>query len=505
MKNKVVFAGAGPGAPDLMTLRCLNAIKNADVIIYTGSLISEEVKKLFRYNCKTYDSAKMILDDIIDLIERRYNEGKNVLRLHSGDPSMYGTLIEQFNRLDKSNIEYEVIPGVSSVFASAAALKTELTVPAVSQTVILTRNSGRTPVPPEEALEKLACHNATMAIFLSIKEINEVVNKLICGGYSGNTPAAVVYRATWPDEKIIRGTLSNISESIKKKDIKNQGMIIVGNVLARKGEVSGLYHEAFAHGFREADRNAILPDYLVNIEKKNNDTKVVSCKSYETAIYSLTENGLTISKKISKELGACHIFASSKFRSNKKNKIRFFDSTNFKNLVRENWVNYKNHIFIMAMGITIRVIAPLMTSKLTDPAIVCCDDMENYAVSLISGHIGGANRLAEKISEFTKYKPVITTASDVRALNSIDEFASLQNWIIENPKNIKYINNAFIEGNPVSLLCENKAIAANLQAYFPAFELSNSLKLCKSKFVVAMDQNIYETDKKVLWIKTAQT
>jgi precorrin-4/cobalt-precorrin-4 C11-methyltransferase len=217
MKNKVVFAGAGPGAPDLMTLRCLNAIKKSNVIIYAGSLISEKVIQLFRNDCEAYDSAGMILDDVIDLIEKKYNEGKNVLRLHSGDPSMYGTLIEQFNRLDKNNIEYEVIPGVSSVFASAAALKTELTLPAVSQTVILTRNSGKTPVPPEETLEKLAHHQATMAIFLSIQEIDEVVSKLICGGYSGDTPIAVVYRATWPDEKIIRGTLSSISKKVKKK------------------------------------------------------------------------------------------------------------------------------------------------------------------------------------------------------------------------------------------------------------------------------------------------
>lgn len=503
MKNKVIFAGAGPGAPDLITLRCLNAIKNSDVIIYAGSLIGEGIIKLFRNDCEAYNSAEMILDDVITLIERKYNEGKNVLRLHSGDPSMYGTLIEQFNRLDKNNIEYEVIPGVSSVFASAAALKTELTLPTVSQTVILTRDSGRTPVPPKETLEDLARHQATMAIFLSIQEIDKVVNKLMCGGYSKDTPIGVVYRATWPDEKVIRGTLSNISKKIKKEDIKNQGMMIVGDVLNRKGEVSGLYHAAFAHGFREADKNAVLPDYLLDIEGKNISSKIGSYKSYETAIYSLTENGLTISKKISKGLENCHIFASSKFQTNE-DKIYFFDSTDLKNLVKKNWFNYKNHIFIMAIGVTVRIIAPLIESKLTDPAVVCCDDMENYAVSLISGHIGGANKLTEKIAEFTKYKSVITTASDVRYLKSIDEFASLNNWVIENPENIKYINSAFIEGVSVSLLCKNETVAAKLQTHFPIFELFDSLELCKSEFVVAVDKNFCKTDKKVLWIKTAQ-
>jgi cobalt-precorrin 5A hydrolase / precorrin-3B C17-methyltransferase len=500
MKNKIIFAGSGPGAPDLMTVRCLNAIKDSDVIIYAGSLISGEITNMFKEDCEAYDSAGMTLDEVINLIERKYDAGKNVLRLHSGDPSMYGTLIEQFNRLDLNNIEYEVIPGVSSVFASAAFLKTELTLPTVSQTLILTRDSGRTPVPSEETLEKLASHKATMAIFLSIQKIDDVIKKLIDGGYSKNTPIAVVYRASWPDEKIIKGTLSDISEKVKNENIKNQGMIIVGEVLDRKGELSGLYHAAFAHGFRKGDEKAVLPKYLE--ENENKYVKKENIDLNKTAIYSLTESGFHISNKISKDLENCHIFTSSKFKNKKNKSVNFFNSNELKITVENNWNNYNNHIFIMATGITVRIIAPLLKSKITDPAVVCCDDMENYAISLASGHIGGANRLVEKIAQYTEYKPVITTASDVRSLNSIDEFSTLHGWNIENTENIKFINSSLIDGNSVSLLCEDEAITAKLETHFPALSKCKDLKSCKTDFIVAVNIEESKTDKKVLWIKT---
>lgn len=504
--NKVIFAGAGPGAPDLMTVRCFNAVKEADVIIYAGSLISDEVVESFKSDCEVFNSAGMTLDEVISVIEEKYNQGKAVLRLHSGDPSMYGTLIEQFNRLDISSIEYEVIPGVSSVFASAASLKTELTLPTVSQTLILTRDSGRTPVPPNETLEKLASHQTSMAIFLSVQKIDDVVRKLLIGGYFEHTPVAIVHRASWPDERIIRGTLSDIAEKIQKEKITNQGMIIVGDVLKKHGELSGLYHAAFTHEFREADKNAALPKYLEKSQREYVQEKDALRSLKCTAIYSLTENGFIIGLKIAKGLGDnCQIYSSIKYQDRDSTiNVNFFEPIEFKNIVKENWNEYKNHIFIMATGITVRVIAPLLKSKLTDPAVISCDDIENYAISLVSGHIGGANKLVTEIAKITEYTAVITTASDIRGLNSIDEFAVSNNWRIENPQNIKFINSALIENKHVFLLCNNKSTLAKIRKSFPNLQICDDINTCDANCIIAVDCNKVKTNKNVLWIKTAR-
>ena len=412
-----------------------------------------------------------------------------------------GAIVEQFNELDAENIEYEQFPGVSSVFASAAALKTELTLPTIAQTVILTRDAGRTPVPEKESLDKLASHQATMAIFLSIQNIDKVISKLVKGGYSPETPVAVVYRASWPDEKIFRGKLSNIAEQIKSNNIRSQGMIIVGDVLKKKGELSGLYHSAFAHAFREADQTAELPEYLKTAEINNAlEDKNVTVKKY--AVYSLTENGLNLSMRIAQGLNDCDIFASDKFQSDQHAlPVVYFSSTDFSNTVAKAWNKYSAHIFITATGIAVRTIAPLLNSKLTDPAVICGDDMENYLISLTSGHIGGANRIVREIAKFTNYSPVITTASDVRQLNSIDEFAALNNWKIENPENIKLINSAFIEGKAVSCCCSD-SIFKLLKEKFPKLIQYKEISSCSEEFVIAVDRKKLKTDKAVLWLKS---
>ncbi|ENN95744.1 cobalamin biosynthesis precorrin-3 methylase CbiF [Methanocaldococcus villosus KIN24-T80] len=248
--KKVTIVGAGPGDEELITVKGLKAIKEADVIIYAGSLIN---KKLLEYNKKAelYDSSKMSLDEIIDVMVKAVNEGKKVVRLHSGDPSIYGAIKEQIDELKKYNIDVEIIPGVSSLFAAAAALKIELTLPNVSQTVIITRPEGRTKVP--EKLRELAKHRATMAIFLGVSMIDKVVEELL-NGYDPSTPVAVVYHASWEDEKIIRGTLGDIVEKVKKENITRSALILVGDVLDPKNyEYSKLYDKTFSHGFRKGD------------------------------------------------------------------------------------------------------------------------------------------------------------------------------------------------------------------------------------------------------------
>jgi len=256
VKGKVFFVGAGPGDPELITLKGKRLLANADVIVYAGSLLNPEILKFSKQGAKLYDSAAMSLDEIIKTMVDAAKKGKTVVRLHDGDPSFYGAIKEQMDHLEKEGIEYEVVPGVSSLQAAAASLKRELTLPGVSQTVIITRPEGRTPVTEAENLAELAKHKATMAIFLGIPAIDTVVEKLRLGGYSEDTPVAVVYKASWREEKIVKGTLSDIAEKVRKAEIKSTALILVGEVLDPKSYgYSKLYDASFTHSFRKGQRD----------------------------------------------------------------------------------------------------------------------------------------------------------------------------------------------------------------------------------------------------------
>lgn len=251
-KGKVWFVGAGPGDPELITLKGEELLNHAEVVIYAGSLVNKELLDYCSPECEIYDSSKMTLNEIIDVMEKSVNEGKIVVRLHTGDPSLYGAIFEQMCELDKRGINYEVVPGVSSAFAAVSALRKEFTIPGISQTVIFTRFSGKTPVPEKENLEALAKHRASMVIFLSIPYIENVVNALK-SGYPEDTPAYVVYRVSWDDEKIIRGNLSNIVEKVKNEKIKKTALILVGDFLEPKDFMySKLYSEDFEHEYRKS-------------------------------------------------------------------------------------------------------------------------------------------------------------------------------------------------------------------------------------------------------------
>lgn len=261
MKNigsSVYFIGAGPGDPDLITVKGMKAIQQADIVIYAGSLVSENILGYAKKGAEIYNSASMNLEETTKVIIDGVKAGKKVARVHTGDPSLYGAILEQIAPLEEAGISYEIIPGVSSAFASAACLKAELTLPEVSQTVIFTRVEGRTPVPEKERLSELAKHRATICIFLSVGMIDKVVSELL-HGYSEDTPVAVVERASWPDERAITGTLNDIAQKIKDAGIKKQAMIIVGDVLksvvsGQRSEVSAksrLYDKEFEHGYRE--------------------------------------------------------------------------------------------------------------------------------------------------------------------------------------------------------------------------------------------------------------
>ncbi len=247
---KVHFVGAGPGDPELLTKKAERLLAAARICIYAGSLVSPEVIGIIPEEAERYDSAGMSHDEVIAVYKKAQERGIDVVRLHSGDPSIYGATREQMNALDTLGIDYDVTPGVSSFQAAAAALKTELTAPERAQTIVLTRTSGRTPLPAEQELEKIAKTHATLCIFLSIAKIDEVAETL-SAAYGRDCPAAVVWRASWPDELIIRGTLADIAEKTRAENINATAMIVVGEALARDIPASKLYDAAFSHGFRK--------------------------------------------------------------------------------------------------------------------------------------------------------------------------------------------------------------------------------------------------------------
>lgn len=253
MTGKVYFIGAGPGDPELLTIKGKQLIDESDLIIYAGSLVPKQVIDSHKASATVLSSAGMNLDEVMEKMISVVREGKQVARVHTGDPSIYGAIREQIDWLDKENIEWEVVPGVSSFVASAAALGKEFTLPSVSQTVICTRMAGRTPVPEKENLASLAAHRASMAIFLSVGMIDEVVKQLLAH-YPAQTPVAIVQRATWEDQKIVTGTLENIAQKVKEANITKTAQILVGDFLGNEYELSKLYDKHFSHEYRKAQK-----------------------------------------------------------------------------------------------------------------------------------------------------------------------------------------------------------------------------------------------------------
>lgn len=248
----VYFIGAGPGDPQLLTLKAKKIIQAAHIIIYAGSLINKDILRIASQKALRYDSSKMALEQVLAIMQKAKVSKKIIARVHSGDPSLFGAIQEQIYWCREKKVSYEIIPGVSSFCAAAAALKQELTLPGITQTVIITRISGRTKVPKKEDLKVLSRIKATLVIFLSVDKISQVVRQ-VRYGYGWDTPVAVVYRASWPNEKIVRGTLKDIAAKVKHVDIKKQALIFVGQVLNQEGfAMSRLYDNNFSHLFRKS-------------------------------------------------------------------------------------------------------------------------------------------------------------------------------------------------------------------------------------------------------------
>ena len=250
----VHFVGAGSGAADLITVRGARLLGQADVVIYAGSLVNPQLLDYCKEGCEIHNSARMTLEQVLDVMQQAEQAGKTTVRLHTGDSSIYGAVREQFDELEKLGIAYDVCPGVSAFCGAAATLKAEYTLPDVSQTVIITRAPGRTPVPQGQSIRSLAAHRATMVLFLSTGLTEQLQQELLAGGYPGSTPVAVVYKATWPEEKVYRCTVETLHQTVTENGLSKTALIVVGDCLGQTYERSLLYHPGFATEFREASQ-----------------------------------------------------------------------------------------------------------------------------------------------------------------------------------------------------------------------------------------------------------
>lgn len=246
----VVFVGAGPGAPDLITLRGKEMLERADVIIYAGSLVNPALLDWAKPGCEIHDSAPMTLEQVLEVMLPAAKAGRLVVRLHTGDPSLYGAIREQIDHVEAAGLECEVVPGVSAFSAAAAALRAEYTLPGVSQSLIITRAEGRTPVPEKEEIALLAAHGASMAVYLSTGLLDKLSGRLIAGGYAPDAPAAIVYKASWPEERIVRTTVEKLQRAARDARITKTALILVGGFLGNEYDRSLLYDPGFTHEFR---------------------------------------------------------------------------------------------------------------------------------------------------------------------------------------------------------------------------------------------------------------
>ena len=417
----VHFVGAGPGACDLITVRGMNRIREADVIIYAGSLVNPELLSYAKVDCEIYNSAHMTLDEVVAVMREAEVAGKGTVRLHTGDSSVYGAIREQMDRLDECGIAYDVCPGVSAVFGAAASLACEYTLPDVTQTLILTRAEGKTPVPEKENLRSLAAHRASLVLYLSSGLARKVRQELLLGGYAEDTPVAVVYKATWPEEKIIRTTLAKLPEDMEAAGIMKTALIIVSPALGSVYEKSRLYDAAFATEYRGATAIA-FPEGIRRV-------LLITCsvRGYETmqklAMKLENISGAEIITKVK-----CEALPEVSMRETVKACVDTY------------FGQVDAIVFVTASGIAVRSVAEHLAHKSEDPAIVCMDECGKHVISLVSGHAGGANALTQMLADVMWATPVITTATDVEGQFSIDDYAREHNFVVTDWAKAKAIS-----------------------------------------------------------------
>lgn len=405
MGGRVYFVGAGPGDASLLTRRALALLRRADLLVTADSLVMAQVADLAGPRARIIGSSSMTLEEIVGEMLGAASQGLVVVRLHSGDPSVYGALAEQIALLRSARVPFEIVPGVSSIFAAAAALGVELTVPGGAQTVVLTRQGRRVPTPDSERLRHLASSRASLGIFLSASAVRDVQRELLAGGLSSDTPAAVAYRVSWPDQLVERTTVGGLVEVVKKHGLRRHALLLVGEALGSTDRRSRLYDPGHAHIFRRR-RPPRLPPELADL-----------------ALVAVTRPGLGLAHRLQRASREIEVFAPAAMAAPGDNPCSAATHT-----ARALFRAGRPLVMFMAVGAAVRVLAPVLSGKAEDPAVVVVDDAGEFAVSLLGGRAAGANRLAEWVAAVLGARPLVTTAAERLGLPALDLVLGRRGW-----------------------------------------------------------------------------
>lgn len=420
----IYFVGAGSGAADLITVRGKRYLEEADVIIYAGSLVNRELLSYAKEDCTIYNSAEMTLEEVIFVMEEAEKHQKRTVRLHTGDPSVYGAIREQMDILDKKGISYKSCPGVSACFGAAAALNLEYTLPGISQSLIITRMEGKTKVPEKESIESFAAHQASMAIYLSTGLLPELEKRLVLGGYGRNTPAVIVYKATWKEEEVYICTVSTLAQTAREHGITKTAIILIGEAISHCNyERSTLYS----------------PDFETEFRTRRNDGERVK----RIRVISFTDQGRQLAEKIKESL------------SDRKVELYQKPKQGLRLWAGEQFAKKDAIVFIGASGIAVRAIAPYVKDKLIDSPVLVLDEKGQYVIPLLSGHMGGANELAKRIADRIKATAIITTATDMNKKFAVDIFAKRNDLSILNREGIVKVSAKVLRGETITISIEH--------------------------------------------------
>lgn len=458
----VYFVGAGTGAADLITVRGMRLLQRADVIIYAGSLVNPELLAYANEKCRIYNSAELTLEEVIVIMAGAEAEGKTTVRLHTGEPSIYGAVREQMDELDRRGISYESCPGVSACFGAAASLNLEYTLPGVSQTLIITRMEGRTSVPKKESIECLAAHQASMAVYLSAGMMEELGRRLMAGGYREDTPAAIVYKVTWPEEEAYLCVVKTLAETARKHEITKTAVVLVGDAIVHhRYERSRLYAPDFSTEYRQAGKAGECSAPVEMHTKEN----------VRLSVISFTKAGRQLSKKIAKRLAEerCIVELYAKNSAYEKcveareveeqERGVIVVETSVPLWAKEQMEEGNALVFIGACGIAVRAVAPYLKDKLHDVPVLVMDEKGCYVIPILSGHIGGANRLADFLARKVGAVPVITTATDLNGKFAVDVFAMEHGLHIVNREGIAEVSAKILEEHVVTMsVCDTEPI-----------------------------------------------
>jgi precorrin-4 C11-methyltransferase len=430
----VYIVGAGPGDPDLMTVRARRVLEHAGLVLYADSLVDPRLLDLVPESADVRGTSGMTLEPIVERMVEGARGGQVVARVHSGDAGVYGAVAEQLARLEEAGVPWEIVPGVPSPMAAAAALGCEMTVPGVAQSIVFCRVAGRTPMPEGQDLRAHARPGVSLCVFLSAGYGAELVRALRDGGVSDDTPAVIAEKVSWPDERMSWGTVADVEQRLRDLAVRRHALVLVGPAFARASTRlrSSLYSPEHAHVFRPRGQAA-----------RNRERDVV-------AVYALTASGAEVARRVAVALPEARLHLPARLADSVEGAVA--EQASARAVVARLMGGAGAVVLVMATGAAVRLAAPHLEDKLRDPSVVAVDDRGRFAVPLAGAHAGGGNELARRVAAALGATAVVTTASDGRPWPALDDLAAHHGWRVEDPRQLAHAGAALLDGDPVGLL-----------------------------------------------------